>query len=167
MLLETPAGIYCLRKKKKKKQRLSNRSKPLTRTCVIGSGCFALPFIDLIVAFIFRDPPPPRLLPPCLSKLSPHLPLYHWLVVCHLFVLLCSHFLRLDGFPQIWSLWPLLAPFANFFFFFLRGGGLPTCYQNLFPSLLPWRLPSSPTCSGVTDQNPLLSTYHLHLALIV
>lgn len=117
--------------KKKKKQRLSNRSKPLTWTCLIGSGWFALSFIDLIAAFIFRDSPPPPPPPPCLSRLSPHLPLYHWLVVCNLFVLLCCHFLCSDGFLQIWSPWPLLAPLANTFFFFFTC--LPTCYQHLFP----------------------------------
>lgn len=119
-------------KKKKKKQRLSNRSKPLTRTCLIGSGWFALLYW-LKSGFYFQRPSPSPPPPPCLSRLSPHLPLYHWLVGCNLFVLLCCHFLRSDGFLQIWSPWPLLAPLANTFFFFL-----PVCQHvtNIcFPSL--------------------------------
>lgn len=154
--------LFRKKKRKEKKQRLSNRSKPLTRTCLIGSGWFTR-FIDLKVAFIFRDPPPLRPLP----HASPG---YHriflfttgWLFATFLSSSVVIFYAQMVFFRSgvrgpCWH--PLLTPF-----FFAC---LPTCYQHLFPLPLPWRLPPWLARSGVTDQNPLLSAYRLHLALIV
>lgn len=128
--------------KKKKKQRLSNQSKPLTRTCLIGSGWFALSFIDLIAAFIFRDSPPPPPPPPCLSRLSTHLPLYPtgWLFATFLSSSVVIFYAQMVFFRSgvrgpCWH--PLLTPF--FFFLLVCQHVTNIC----FPSLLPWRLPPS------------------------
>lgn len=44
---------------------------------------------------------------------------------------------------------------------------LPTCYQHLLPLPVALASASPLTHSWVTDQNPLLSTFHLHFALTV
>lgn len=96
------------------------------------------------------------------SRLSLHLPLYHWVVVCNLFVILCNNFPHSDGFLQIWSPWNW-HPLLSLFFVLVCQHVTNIC----FPSLLPWHLPPSLAHSRVTDQHPLLSAYRIHLALTV
>lgn len=140
------------------KQRLSKGSQPLAQMFLTSSGWFTLSFIDFIdfidftAAWIVSDP----------SRLSLHLPLYHWVVVCNLFVILCNNFPHSDGFLQIWSPWNW-HPLLSLFFVLVCQHVTNIC----FPSLLPWHLPPSLAHSRVTDQHPLLSAYRIHLALTV
>lgn len=125
------------------KQRLSKGSQPLAQMFLTSSGWFTLSFIDFIdfidftAAWIVSDP----------SRLSLHLPLYHWVVVCNLFVILCNNFPHSDGFLQIWSPWnwhPLLSLFFC--------ACLPTRYQHLFP--LPVALASASLTRSLKSDGP-------------